>query len=179
MRRAENRNRQAGLRERRRVRRVFALAARLGVVLKPNIERPMLCPHLFRTGEAILQPDGEAALTLLAKEILPVARKGCSDSPLKWEAIYIEGHTDNIPIRTSEFASNWQLASARAIRTFNALTVSQPDLGTLRNHQQKAVFGISGYGEPRPVAGNTTEEGSEFLYCSCSNWFFSSGFCFD
>jgi flagellar motor protein MotB len=116
---------------------------------------------LFRTGEAKLQPDGEAALTLLAREILPVALMGCGNSPLKWEAIYIEGHTDNIPIRTAEFASNWQLASARAISTFTALALSQPALGTLHNHQQKAVFGISGYGEQRPVAANATEEGRQ------------------
>ena len=40
---------------------------------------------LFRTGEAKLQPDGEAALAFLAREILPVALKGCGNSPLKWD----------------------------------------------------------------------------------------------
>lgn len=116
---------------------------------------------LFRTSEAILQPAGEGAISLLAEEMLPVARKGCGDSPLKWEAIYIEGHTDNVPIRTPEFPSNWHLSSARAINTFNALIHSQPDLQTLYNHQQKAVLGISGYGEQRPVADNATNEGRE------------------
>lgn len=116
---------------------------------------------LFRTSEAKLQPAGEGAIALLAKEMLPVARKGCGDSPLKWEAIYIEGHTDNIPIKTAEFPSNWQLSSSRAISTFNALILSQPDLQTLQNHQQKAVMGISGYGEQRPVADNATDEGRQ------------------
>lgn len=116
---------------------------------------------LFRTSEAKLQPEGEGAIALLAKEMLPVARKGCGDSPLKWEAIYIEGHTDNVPIRTSEFPSNWQLSSSRAISTFNALILSQPDLQTLHNHQQRAVIGISGYGEQRPVADNATDEGRQ------------------
>jgi chemotaxis protein MotB len=116
---------------------------------------------LFRTSEAELQPEGHLAIALLAKEMLPVARKGCGDSPLKWEAIYIEGHTDNIPIKTTEFPSNWQLSSSRAISTFNALILSQPDLHTLLNHQQKAVMGISGYGENRPVADNATEEGRQ------------------
>jgi chemotaxis protein MotB len=116
---------------------------------------------LFRTSEAKLQPKGERAIALLAKEMLPVASKGCGDSPLKWEAIYIEGHTDNLPIRTAEFPSNWQLSSARAISTFNALILSQSDLGTLHNHQKRAVIGISGYGEQRPVADNATEEGRQ------------------
>lgn len=116
---------------------------------------------LFRTSEAKLQPAGEKAIELLAKEMLPVARKGCGESPLKWEAIYIEGHTDNVPIRTTEFPSNWQLSSSRAISTFNALILSQPDLQALQNHQHKAVMGISGYGEQRPVANNATEEGRQ------------------
>lgn len=116
---------------------------------------------LFRTSEAKLQPTGERAIALLAKEMLPVARKGCGDSPLKWEAIYIEGHTDNVPIKTVEFPSNWQLSSSRAISTFNALILSQPDLQKLQNHQKKAVLGISGYGEQRPVADNATDEGRQ------------------
>lgn len=116
---------------------------------------------LFRTGEAKLQPEGEAAVSLLAGELLPVALMGCGDSPLKWEAIYIEGHTDNIPIRTAEFAGNWQLSTARAISTFTALSKFQPELGSLRNHQEKALLGISGYGEQRPVADNSTEEGRQ------------------
>lgn len=116
---------------------------------------------LFRTSEAKLQPAGERAIALLAKEMLPVARKGCGGSPLKWEAIYIEGHTDNVPIKTVEFPSNWQLSSSRAISTFNALILSQPDLQRLQNHQKKAVLGISGYGEQRPVADNATDEGRQ------------------
>jgi flagellar motor protein MotB len=108
-----------------------------------------------------LQPEGEGAIALIAKEMLPVARKGCGNSPLKWEAIYIEGHTDNVPIRTAEFPSNWQLSSSRAISTFNALILYQPDLQTLHNHQQRAVIGISGYGEQRPVADNATDEGRQ------------------
>jgi chemotaxis protein MotB len=116
---------------------------------------------LFRSSEAKLQPKGERAIALLAKEMLPVATKGCRNSPLKWEAIYIEGHTDNVPIRTAEFPSNWQLSSARAISTFNALSASQSDLGALQNHQKRALLGISGYGEQRPVADNSTEEGRQ------------------
>lgn len=117
---------------------------------------------LFRTGEATLQPKGRRAISLLAGELLPIVRRGCGDSPLRWEAIYIEGHTDNMPTnKNSDYPSNWHLSSARAIDTFNALIQSQPDLQSLYNHQQKAVLGISGYGEQRPVADNTTDEGRQ------------------
>jgi len=115
---------------------------------------------LFDASKAQLQPDGEKALSLLAKEMLPVVQKGCGESPLKWEAIYIEGHTDNIPIR-EDFPSNWHLSSARAISTYNALLLAEPGLAKQFNHQQKAVIGISGYGDQRPVADNVTEEGRQ------------------
>lgn len=116
---------------------------------------------LFKKAEAGLQTESSAALKLLAAEILPVVQKGCGDNALKWEAVYIEGHTDNVPIRTEEFASNWELSTARAISTFKALAEHQPLLSELRNLQGKAVMGISGYGEQRPMAENSTEEGRQ------------------
>ena len=82
---------------------------------------------LFDASKAELQPTGEIALSQLAKEMLPVVVKGCSSSPLKWEAIYIEGHTDNVPIYGT-FPSNWHLSSARAINTYKALLVAEPSL---------------------------------------------------
>ncbi len=115
---------------------------------------------LFDASKAQLQPDGKKVLSLLAKEMLPVVRKGCGESTLKWEAIYIEGHTDNIPIH-EDFPSNWHLSSARAINTYNALLLAEPSLAGQLNHQQKAVIGISGYGDQRPVADNNTDEGRQ------------------
>lgn len=58
---------------------------------------------LFKTGEAALQPSSLAVLRpasmVLSKENLPVE---------------VEGHTDDIPITTTPFPSNWALSSARA-----------------------------------------------------------------
>ncbi len=72
-----------------------------------------------------------------------------------------KGHTDDIPISTTEFASNWELSSARAINTFKALVKARPALEYLTNPRGKKIFGISGYGEQRPVADNTSEEGRQ------------------
>jgi chemotaxis protein MotB len=116
---------------------------------------------LFRAGEARLQPSGERALMVLAREMLATVIKGGGAGPLKWEAVYVEGHTDDVPIRTPEFASNWELSSARAINTFKALIDAKPDLADLTNPLGRAIFGISGYGEKRPVADNATDEGRQ------------------
>jgi chemotaxis protein MotB len=116
---------------------------------------------LFTAGEAKIQPNGERALEILAKEMLPTVMIGGGTGPLKWEAVYVEGHTDDIPISTNEFASNWELSSARAINTFKALLKARPSLEYLTNPLGKRIFGISGYGEKRPVGDNSKEAGRQ------------------
>jgi chemotaxis protein MotB len=66
-------------------------------------------------------------------------------------AIRIEGHTDNVPIHTPRFASNWELSAARSIQVVEMLMESgavSPDR-----------LSVSGYGEYRPRVSNTTEGG--------------------
>ena len=65
--------------------------------------------------------------------------------------IRIEGHTDNVPISTSKFQSNWDLSVSRAVNVLQYL---------LRNSKiTPNKFSAVGYGEFRPVASNDTEEG--------------------
>jgi chemotaxis protein MotB len=64
--------------------------------------------------------------------------------------IKVEGHTDNRPISTSKFPSNWELSSARASSVIRYLT-STEDLDPKR-------FIAVGYGDTRPVAPNDTED---------------------
>lgn len=65
--------------------------------------------------------------------------------------IIVSGHTDNEPINTSEFKSNWDLSSSRAIRFMDIL---------LQNDQLKPErFSAIGYGQYRPVATNNTIDG--------------------
>lgn len=65
--------------------------------------------------------------------------------------IVVSGHTDNVPIHTSEFRSNWDLSSVRALNFMNLL---------LQNDNVKQErFSMAGYGEYRPVASNDTAEG--------------------
>ncbi len=68
-----------------------------------GVEIDISASTLFRTGEATLQPGTLEVLrkvaAVLSKEELPVE---------------VEGHTDDVPIATAQFPSNWELSSARA-----------------------------------------------------------------
>ena len=66
-------------------------------------------------------------------------------------AVRLEGHTDNIPIHTDRFASNWDLSAARAIAVLDVLT-SQFQV-------PRARLAVGGYAEVAPIAGNDTEDG--------------------
>ena len=62
--------------------------------------------------------------------------------------IRVEGHTDNIPIRTARFASNWELSAFRALAVVRFLYERGAD---------PAKMSAVGYGEFRPIAPNDTE----------------------
>lgn len=65
--------------------------------------------------------------------------------------IVISGHTDNVPIRNSQFKSNWHLSVMRAVN-FMGLLIENPKLDA-------KIFSAKGYGEFKPIASNDTEEG--------------------
>ncbi|ANB57877.1 membrane MotB of proton-channel complex MotA/MotB family protein [Anoxybacillus sp. B7M1] len=65
--------------------------------------------------------------------------------------IIVSGHTDNVPIRNSNFSSNWELSVMRAVNFMKLL---------LENKQlDPRLFSAKGYGEFKPVASNATPEG--------------------
>jgi chemotaxis protein MotB len=67
---------------------------------------------LFETGSAELGAEGQTQMARLARTLLDISH----DIPaeLDW-VLRVDGHTDNRPIRTTQFPSNWELSSARAI----------------------------------------------------------------
>ena len=67
--------------------------------------------------------------------------------------ITVEGHTDNIPIRTSRFRSNWDLSSARAVSVAHELMS-----GRILPPERMSV---SGYADTRPLDSNRTMAGRE------------------
>ena len=67
---------------------------------------------LFGSGSADLGLEGENKLAELAKTLLDISQK--IPTGIDW-LLRVDGHTDNRPITTAQFASNWELSAARAI----------------------------------------------------------------
>ena len=67
---------------------------------------------LFDSGSVEIQSSGRVALSLIAKTLIDLI----NDIPteLNW-VLQIDGHTDKVPISTSQFPSNWELSNARAL----------------------------------------------------------------
>ncbi len=95
---------------------------------------------LFETGSADINPKVREFLDLVAGLI--------KDLP---NQVAVEGHTDNQPIRTAEFPSNWDLSTARA----NTLVRYLID----RHQMAGRRFSSTGFAGTRPIESNQTEEG--------------------
>jgi chemotaxis protein MotB len=65
----------------------------------------------------------------------------------------VEGHSDDQPIHTAQFRSNWELSTARAMAVLMLLV---DDSGI-----DPRKVSIAGYGQYRPVADNSTPEGRQ------------------
>ena len=92
----------------------------------------------FPSGSAEVRPASIPMISILANT-LPAG-------PLR-----VEGHTDNVPIHTAQFASNWELSTARSTAIARLLLEHGPI--------DPANLAAAGYAEFHPVASNTTEDG--------------------
>lgn len=90
---------------------------------------------MFHSGKAELKPTYFNLLSLIAKTFLADAKQ-----------IRVEGHTDNIPIQTKEYQSNWELSIQRALNVVRHF-VNHENI-----HPAKLI--IAGYGEHKPIAAN-------------------------
>jgi len=94
----------------------------------------------FDSGSAALRTDSLAAVARIGQALALLANN-----------IRIEGHTDNVPISTARFASNWELSTSRATEIVR-LFIIQYDMPPAR-------LAVAGYAEFRPAAPNDSAEG--------------------
>jgi len=94
---------------------------------------------LFASGSSNLSVEGRKTISEIAKRLAEIPKK----------SYQVEGHTDNIPIKTALFPSNWELASARALSVVRNLIEG----GLEPNRVSAASFA-----ETHPVAANDNPE---------------------
>jgi chemotaxis protein MotB len=96
---------------------------------------------LFDTGQATLKAASEPLLQHIAHSL---TLHGISND------VRVEGNTDNVPIHTAQFHSNWDLSTARATAVLDEL---------LSAGVQPKRLSVAGYGAERPIATNSTYGG--------------------
>ena len=105
----------------------------------------------FSFSDEILFDGSRAELKVKGIKILMDIGDILQDWNRMYQRIQINGHTDNRPIHTERFSSNWELSSARAIAVLRLF------VDRLNIDPQKLL--ATGYGEFHPVAGNETDLG--------------------
>ena len=112
--------------------RVRIVRNRMVVELAENI--------LFDSGKADLKPEGQEALTEVAGVLASIPDR----------QFQIAGHTDDVPIKSRRFPSNWHLSTARAVTVTEFLA---------ENGVDRTRLSAAGYAETQPVSSNDTPEG--------------------
>ena len=101
----------------------------------------------FRISNEILFPSGQADLTTRGAEVIDRLAALFQDG---YHRIAVEGHTDDVPIQTARFPSNWELSTGRATSVVRRL-----EAGGVASVRLRAT----GYADTRPLADNATAEG--------------------
>ncbi len=95
---------------------------------------------LFASGSTNIRQDGQEALQELATVM----------QDLEDRNFLVAGHTDNVPIGSARFSSNWELSTARAVEVVEFLQ---------QNDVNPRNLAAAGYGEYDPIASNDDEDG--------------------
>lgn len=117
----------------------FADAVRVGM-RREGVVLSLSGNLLFTSGTAELRPEGRQVLARVAEVLRPLPNR-----------LRIEGHTDNIPLSTAQYPSNWELSAARALAILHYLR--------LEGGVPPERLSYAAYGEHRPAASNETREG--------------------
>lgn len=116
---------------------------------------------LFQSGSAEISPEGKRQIGEIAKILV---QKMKDEKYLKAiDTIFIEGHTDNIPLKVSNVCrsswSNKELSAQRAINTFTEMdNKTNNKILALKNIKNKSLFSYSGYADARPLCIKNSED---------------------
>ena len=94
---------------------------------------------LFDSGKAEVKPQGQEALAKVAQVLSTIAER----------RFLVAGHTDNVPIRSGRYRSNWDLSAARAIEV---------TLFLVAKGMKPQALAAAGFGEFDPIVQNDTPE---------------------
>jgi chemotaxis protein MotB len=94
---------------------------------------------LFDTGKADIRQESKAVLNEVYQLMSSMNNN-----------IIVEGHTDNVPIRSKDFDSNWELSTSRSVNVVRYFTEEKG----MDPHK----FAATGYGEYKPLVDNSTPE---------------------
>ena len=95
---------------------------------------------LFDSGSAKLSDAGKAAIVEVSQVLATIGER----------SFQVEGHTDNVPIATAQYPSNWELAAGRALTVMKTM---------IESGMPAARISAASYGDQRPVKANDTDEG--------------------
>ena len=102
---------------------------------------------LFESASATLSPEGQAQIAQVAGILSDVSDQ--IPNTIDW-IIRVDGHTDNIPINTGKYPSNWELSTARAVNVLRYF---------IESHGISAArLAAAGFGEYQPVVPNDRPE---------------------
>jgi chemotaxis protein MotB len=105
---------------------------------------------VLRLASQILFASGSATLSAEGRDVM--INLGSSFRDLDHN-VEVQGHTDNVPIKTAQFPSNWELSTQRAT---NVVRILQDDCGV-----PPARLSSTGFGEYQPIGDNSTPEGRQ------------------
>ncbi len=100
---------------------------------------------MVRMGDDMLFDSGKARIKNQATPVMDIVLQAFKG---KFKDIYVEGHTDNVPIKSTKYPSNWELSGARSMSVVKYLNKK----GKVPPSQLTAV----GHGEHRPLVDNSS-----------------------
>lgn len=102
---------------------------------------------VLQLDETILFDSGRADLKDYSREVLETITTIINDTD---NDVLVEGNTDNIPMNSEKFGSNWELSTARAVSVVRYFVETQ--------NIDPTRFAVKGYGEYKPLVDNSTPE---------------------